>query len=108
MNNLDLDKLFSTYNAIESFDLDKNKQYTFSIMLDEDPEILTNISDDTDAMKKQIYSYYPKLAEYTIKNINSAFYMHDAWYVFEIYPKLSYIELKNILGEHDYGYFILD
>ena len=34
--------------------------------------------------------------------------MHDAWYVFEIYPKLSYIELKNILGEHDYGYFIID
>ena len=54
MNNLDLDKLFSTYNDIESFDLDKNKQYTFSIMLGEDPEILTNILDDTDAMKKQI------------------------------------------------------
>lgn len=107
----ELNKLFGTYDNIENFDGDENELHTFGLMLGEDPEVLTDIANDTNAMKNKLYSYFPNLAKYKIKNIDSAFYMHDAWYVFEICSKLSFAELKKLLSDYDYScdqYRILD
>lgn len=107
----ELHNLFGKYECIEDFDGDENELHTLSLMLGEDPEVLTDIANDPNAMKNQIYSYFPDLAKYKIKNIDSAFYMHDAWYVFEICNKLSFAELKKLLSDYDYScdrYCILD
>ena len=104
-------KLFGIYDSFDSFDGDENEPHTFSVMLGEDPEILTDIANDTNAMKTQIYNYYPDLAKYKIKNIESAFYMHEAYYIFEICSRLSFAELKKSLSQYensDNTYRILD
>lgn len=104
MTKEELLKLFGVYDSFESFDGNENELHTFSLMLGEDPETLTDIANDTSAMKNQIYNYYPDLAKYKIKNIESAFYMHEAYYVFEICSKLSFADLKKSVSQYEDSY----